>query len=143
MKESNVDEFRVCTPSRFHPVKWICDFYRPVLSWIANIDIQRCSCCGRLYQLSFAQCCACFVLFFICTCGTVLISYSKVIPEVFSIIFAVATYPLAIEIPRKCLKWKLAADGVYYSRWKSRGGLLLALFLGIQLGDIVAIMICV
>lgn len=138
MKVENCEK---CADQQTRRGPWygIRNFYQPLLDLLAEVDIKRCEACGNVYRLSLVQCVACFVILAVISAITVFLAYTPLIPDVFSLLFAVLAYPLAMEIPRQYLPWKKVDDAVYYSHWKSRLGLILAHVLGIQLGCILGV----
>ena len=128
--------------SPWHPVEWIKEFYRPLIEYFEEVDVKRCSDCGQVYQFSFIQCLVCFcIIFFI----LILSQFLYIIPSIgksVGIVFPILTYPLSLEIPRRCLPWKKVKEPLMYCRWKSRLGLILAHVLGMILGSLAALEMC-
>ena len=127
-----------CAPERvekFEPDEWVRQFYQPLIDVLSiDRDIKRCPCCQQVYQLSFIQCFACFVLMLLITITDLFILYIPVIGRLLGVCFFIATIPLALEIPRRYLPWKKVKESLLYCHWKSRLGLGLACVLGIILG---------
>lgn len=118
---------------RWDPDKWWTLFYQTPKE---SLDLLQCSHCGRVYQFSWVQTLVFYILFTLLVAAAYCLKQIPFVGFLFFLGIIFLLYPVVFEIPRRYFPWKTTDNDLFYVRWKSIAGLVLAHILGYYSGAI-------